>query len=397
MAAELNALRDELYARVRERGAATDPLVANALRDVPRHLFLPDESPRTAYQDAPVVTKRDADGQPISSSSQPTVMAVMLDQLGLRPGHRVLEIGAGTGFNAALMAYVCGAGGRVVSVDIDADSVEKARDNLAAAGFGEVTVLVGDGALGHPAGAPYDRIIATVGVWDLAPAWVEQLAPDGRIVVPLDLNGLQRSVCFEPVDGYLASRSASPCGFMRMRGSLPGPDQVLLLDKETLLTITLPTARDVDREALRDALAETPTSRPTGVAATAVDLFDGLGLWLAVHEPRWLAVSEKDTPRARLRDAPLSRPEVTMTAGILDEDGIALLAVTTELTALGYGPAGDRVAAELAEHVRAWHAAGRPDTAALRIEAHQKDSTVTGDVVIEKVHTRLVLTWARSC
>jgi protein-L-isoaspartate(D-aspartate) O-methyltransferase len=389
---DLNALREELYARVRERGGATDALVANALRDVPRHLFLPDEPPRAAYEDAPVVTKRDDDGQPISSSSQPTIMAVMLDQLGLRPGHRVLEIGAGTGFNAALMAYICGAGDRVVSVDIDADSAERARENLAAAGYDDVTVLVGDGALGHPARAPYDRIIATVGVWDLAPPWVEQLAPGGRIVVPLDVNGLQRSVCFESVAGRLVSRSAMPCGFMRMRGSLRGPDQVLVLDKETLLTVTLPTARDVDREALRDALAVTPTSAPTGVAATEAELFDGLGLWLAVHEPRWLVVSEKDG--ARLRDAPLrGAPGTVMAAGILDEDGMALVSGTAELTALGYGPAGDRLAAELAGHVHAWDAAGRPGTAALRIEAHPTDSTATGEVVIEKVHTRLVLTW----
>ena len=80
-----------------------DERIAAALRDVPRHLFLPHLPPEEAYLDDAIVTKRDAEGQPISSSSQPAIMAIMLDQLNLAPGFRVLEIGAGTGYNAALI------------------------------------------------------------------------------------------------------------------------------------------------------------------------------------------------------------------------------------------------------------------------------------------------------
>src|SRR5216683_2492752 len=161
-----------MVARILAASHVTSGPVAEALRTVPRHVFLPGLPPAAAYRDEAIVTKRDGDGQPISSSSQPAIMAIMLAQLGLEPGHRVLEIGTGTGYNAALMKHLVGASGVVVSIDIDADLTERARANLAAAGYPGVTAVCADGAEGFAAQAPYDRVIATVGVNDLAPAWL---------------------------------------------------------------------------------------------------------------------------------------------------------------------------------------------------------------------------------
>lgn len=392
MPVELNALRQRLLAQVREHGAAVDPLVAEALRTVPRHLFLPDLSPEAAYQDEAIVTKRDADGQPISSSSQPTIMAIMLDQLAARRGHRVLEIGAGTGFNAALLASIVGERGRVTSVDLDADTVARARENLDAAGLPEVATLTGDGALGHPDGAPYHRIIATVGVWDLAPAWLEQLTKNGRLVVPLDLRGVQRSVAFERADDHWTSTSVVPCGFMRMRGPFAGPERTYVLDAGH--TLSLPEAREVDAVAVAEVLAEEPAVRGTGTAPTVAQLFDGLNLWLAIREPNWCTVSEvAGAAPTLLRDAPLRTPDAVATAGILGDDGVALIAsVDGELTVLGYG--NDRVADELVAQVLAWESAGRPGSDGLRVDAYPSDVPAPdGDFVLEKGRCRLVLSW----
>src|SRR5512145_786275 len=175
VAALHRGLVDELVAREWIRS----PAVEAAFRTVPRHLFLPGLAVEDVYRDQVIITKR-LDGEAVSSSSQPQIMAIMLEQLGLEPGHRVLEIGAGTGYNAGLMAHIVGERGQVTTIDIDADLVADARQHLDAAGCQRVRVVHADGGFGHPEGAPYDRIILTVSAGDLAPAWCEQLGPAGR-------------------------------------------------------------------------------------------------------------------------------------------------------------------------------------------------------------------------
>jgi protein-L-isoaspartate(D-aspartate) O-methyltransferase len=139
------------------------PRIEAAFRTVLRHQFVPGTPLEEVYSNRLVLTKQDQDGQWISSSSQPAIMAIMLEQLGLEPGHRLLEIGAGTGYNAALMAHIVGKAGQVVTVDIDEDLVEAAREHLTMAGFEQVQVVCADGGYGYVEAAPFDRIILTVG------------------------------------------------------------------------------------------------------------------------------------------------------------------------------------------------------------------------------------------
>lgn len=219
--AEAVRLRNVLTDRLKHEGRLPDVRVEAAFRAVPRHLFVPGLPLREAYVDQAIPTKK-VKGQHVSSLSQPSMIAIMLEQLDLQAGHAVLEIGAGTGYNAALMAHVVGAGGRVFTMDIDQDLVAGARSHLALAGDERVEVICGDGADGCPARAPYDRIILTVGAADIAPAWREQLQPNGRLVLPLDFQnkGAQFSMAFDAAGDYLIARSFEPCGFIRLRGSL---------------------------------------------------------------------------------------------------------------------------------------------------------------------------------
>jgi protein-L-isoaspartate(D-aspartate) O-methyltransferase len=396
-----------MVSQVAAGGRPVSDAVAGALRVVPRHVFLPEVAPEAAYRDEAIVTKRSADGQPTSSSSQPTIMAIMLDQLGLAPGHRVLEIGAGTGYNAALLKHIVGAAGVVVSIDLDEDVAAGAREHLAAAGCPDVTVVCGDGAAGYPAEAPYDRVIATVGVSDLAPAWLSQLAPGGRIVVPLDLRGAQRSVAFERAGGCWQSRSVVPCGFMRMRGSLAGPERTQVTGEGKELAVTLPDGRDLDITAVARGLSEPAAECVTGVVAGPAQLFDGLGLWLALNEPRWGVLTGSGTAgAAALARAPVRVQDRRATAGIFAGGSFAVLArpdvyrghpraprrpartTTFTLCALGYGPGGAELAAELAAQVTAWDANGRPGTDGLNIRAYPKPDRPAADgAVIGRPHT----------
>ncbi len=189
------------------KGYVKSDAVGAALRNVPRHLFIPWRKLEDAYQGVGgAIADPDTTPETISTVSQPIAVAMMLEGFAIKPGMRVLEIGAGSGYNAALLAHLAGEHGRVVTVDVEDFLVEKARRQLAATGFGRVMVVCGDGALGYPPGAPYDRIVATVGLPDIPAAWPGQLTPGGKIVVPLHL-GIETHQCvlvsLEPKGSFL--------------------------------------------------------------------------------------------------------------------------------------------------------------------------------------------------
>jgi protein-L-isoaspartate(D-aspartate) O-methyltransferase len=168
---------------VRDPGAAEPALVPVRRRDEPeRWLAL-------VYADDALVTQVD-EGRPVaagreatSSASQPSVVALMLGALDAGPGTRVCEIGTGTGWNTALLAHRLGAA-NVTTIEVDPALAAAARESLRAHGYGAVTCVRGDGAAGHPAGAPYDRVIATVCVYRVPPAWVAQTRPGGKVLTP---------------------------------------------------------------------------------------------------------------------------------------------------------------------------------------------------------------------
>ncbi|MFH8405040.1 methyltransferase domain-containing protein [Streptomyces sp. NPDC018019] len=206
--------RAELVRQIRAAGGLGDPRWHAAFEDVPRHLFVPyffvatargyqrlsgsDPDPERrarwlegVYTDGPLATYL-RDGELVSTSSQPSLMAMMLEDLRVEEaedagppgtGCRVLEIGTGTGYNAALLAHRLGAD-RVTTVDLDEEITGPARDRLAAAGY-RPTVVTGDGARGCPERAPYDRIIATCALPSVPTAWIEQCTAGALVLAPL--------------------------------------------------------------------------------------------------------------------------------------------------------------------------------------------------------------------
>jgi protein-L-isoaspartate(D-aspartate) O-methyltransferase len=387
----------EDLARLRETLAESvtrdaSPPVAEALRTVPRHLFLPGVPPEAVYSDEAVVTKRDADGLPISSSSQPALMAAMLDRLALAPGQRILEIGAGTGYNAALISHIVGPAGTVVSIDIDQDIVETAREHLAAAGYPDVIVLCRDGAEGAAEYAPFDRLIATVGLSDLSPAWLDQLAPGARMVVPIEVRGPMLYVAFDRDGGHWASRAVEPCGFIKVRGALAGPSYDIPLTNE--ITLHLTEHRDLDPPELTRALHDPiPVTVATGTAAGTPRTMWGLHPWLAAGDTRTCEVAGRVSFPA-LAHAPIGQGDFGESYGLVDGGSIALLTVLAEEVAVaGYGADGASLAEALAEAVRAWDTAGRPGAAGLRMDAYPAGADVPADTdkVIDRPCTRFVL------
>jgi protein-L-isoaspartate(D-aspartate) O-methyltransferase len=222
------ALRRRLVEELESKGNLTSKAVRRAFLTVPREHFLsPTLSLDEAYANKAIVTRTDAHGAPASSSSQPTIMALMLERLDLAPGMRVLEIGAGTGYNAALLSTIVGTTGSVTSVDLEPDVADGAAAALASRGY-QVEVATGDGREGWPANAPYDRIVLTASTGSVPRPLFDQLAAGGLLQLPFHLDGpdLQAVVTLRKEGSRLTSVDAVEGGFMVLRDparrSVPG-------------------------------------------------------------------------------------------------------------------------------------------------------------------------------
>jgi protein-L-isoaspartate(D-aspartate) O-methyltransferase len=397
--------REEMIDHLVRLEAIRSPGVEAAFRAVPRHRFLPELPVADAYdpEDASV-TKRDRRGTPISSVSAPHIQALMLEQARIRPGMRVLEIGSG-GYNAALLAELVGPTGAVTTIDIDRDVVDRAACCLAAAGYGRVNVVRADGEHGEPRHAPYDRIVVTVQAADLPPAWTAQLAGHGRIVVPLRLKGLTRSVAFDLADdGHLSGRDDyEVCGFVSMQGTgALRMHSVLLhdtLSEEVALRVDGDAPRPEVVAGLRAALALPRAQAWSGVSVGGFEPLDDLDLWLASRLPDFALLTAKRAARDRDLVATSSRTGVPT---LLTGDGFAYRVsrpydtarTRYGLGACGHGPQAEELAHRLVGLIRTWGRDHRTGHARFDVyPADTPDAALPDGPVITRAHTRTVISW----
>lgn len=294
-------MRDRMVDRTKERGWLHDARVEAAFRAIPRHVFLPGVDLEKVYGGEVIPTHFDEQKRPISSSSEVAIMACMAEQLDVRPGHRVLEIGAGTGYNAAVLAFLVGETGSVATIDIDPEIAREAEERVRLTGYGRVQVTAGDGWVGLAEGGPYDRIELTASAADLSPHWIEQLADGGLLLLPLWLSaGGQALVAFRKSGRRLVSATVRAGGFMGLRGPhgvsdptvsiggwsiIPGPDgaevdtvvltELLSIEPRVLLGPTLDPMKGWERlVALGALLPDAIAVRKDGRPGMALGIFD---------------------------------------------------------------------------------------------------------------------------
>jgi protein-L-isoaspartate(D-aspartate) O-methyltransferase len=398
-------LRDALADHVKSFGTFLTPQVEAAFRTVPRHLFLPAVSLDDAYSRNPVVTRRAPDGTSLSSASSPKLVATMLEQLAVQPGQRVLEIGAATGFNAALLAELTGPAGIVVTVELDDDLTAEAAANLDRALYPGVRVVCGDGALGEPSQAPYDRIIVTAEAWDLAPAWWDQLTPDGRIVVPVRMHGsgLTRSIGFRRAGlDRLASDSAAVCGFVPMRGISEHADQRISLASDAVLKVD---AADLpDAPALAQALGYPAAEHWTGIPVRHDEPAEHLDLWLATTTTD--ASFSRLTVTREARGRGLANPAMRWAGASLYQGGtLAYITArpiddgTSELGVTVHGPDSAKLAPAALGLLQEWHRQ-RPAQPAITARRNPASpgtpadaGTPSGVTRLPRPHSTLTIAW----
>lgn len=276
---------ESLIQVMRRAGVLNDEAIAAAFAAVPREDFLPGLPADEVYVDRAVITKRDTTGAAITSASQPTMMAEMLGQLNLSAGMNILEIGAGTGYNAALIQQIVGKNGRVTALELDSDVAELAEENLYRAGVNGVHIVTTDGAAGYAPRAAYDRILSTAAVWDVPPAWMRQLKPRGRIVVPIQVHAAQVSACLIPQpDGSLLSTNNIPCRFVLMRGAAAVPPLMRQVGSSPLMLWSLDAA-SLDTASLSLLLSQDDDLNHLSAAPAAADIWAGLMQYTMLNAP----------------------------------------------------------------------------------------------------------------
>ncbi|MCD0451363.1 methyltransferase, FxLD system [Actinocorallia sp. API 0066] len=396
-------LRDALATTLTSSGHLRTPEIIEAFRTVERHTFIPDAGIEAAYADDAVPIKHDDHGEMISCISAPSIVATQLEQLGARPGHNVLEAGAATGYNAALLGRVVAPGGHVWTVDVDDDLVGHAAARVAASGAGNISVLLADGATGLPEHGPYDRIQFTVSAADIPPAVLEQLAPGGRLVIPMRIRGsISRSFAFERADGQTWKVvSCEMASFVPLRKGICDDVSTLIHhDGEGDVRLETFTEQQVDREAMRTILDQPSHKVYTGVKFRQGSPWQWVYLWLACVLPNGLS------------RMPGRRPGFTPHFGwgsiaALDGDSLAYLTIREgedhdgrywEIGIIGHGPGAavlaDQVSAAISEWDRDYGNDAPEPGFRMATAAHRDLLTATDPrFIIDKPLSRLVIDW----
>ncbi|MFJ2783933.1 MULTISPECIES: methyltransferase, FxLD system [unclassified Streptomyces] len=390
-------LRNKFVDELKVEGTITSPRIEAAMRKVPRHLAVPDSSLDDAYSTYnAVVTQTDEHGNHVSSVSAPQIQAMQLEQGGIREGDRVLEIGT-NGPNAAYAAELTGPAGQVTTVDIDPAPAARARAFLAATGYHDVRVLVADAESGAPDHAPYDVILVTVGAWDIPPAWTELLAENGRLVVPLRVNGLTRTYGFIREGDHLVATSAFPCGFVPMQGAGAHAQQSMQLPGDPGVTLYFDEAPPAD-PSLLDGVLDTPRAEVwTGVSVASQEPIGTFQMYLATHVPTYCTMTiNPETATGKI--GPTGLP-FSMVA--VDGPNFGYVVVrrdtekkTAEFGFHAFGPDGAGFAEHLAGIVRSWDEKQRGGSGP-RVAVHPAgtpDDQLTGRVV-DKAHSRISISW----
>ncbi|MFJ2231525.1 methyltransferase, FxLD system [Streptomyces halstedii] len=399
---EATRLRNRVVDELRAGGDISSPEVEAVMRKVPRHAFIPDTPLDKAYDTyAAVITKTDEHGVQLSSVSAPQIQAMMLEQAQVKPGMRVLEIGSG-GLNAAYLAELVGEHGEVVTVDIDPVVTERAHRLLNEHGYDRVRVLTADAAEPIPDLGEVDVVMVTAGAWDIAPAWTAQLKQGGRLVVPLRMRGLTRSVAFTQIPGehgpYLESVSALICGFVPMQGSTAHREELLLVNGTPEIGLKFDDGLPADPHRLDNAVTYPRHELWTGVVIGLSELIDTLQMAMAISLPGFCTMAVDEN-----LDSGLVTPvNKRFALAAVEDDTFAYLVTrrTDDNKHIEYGvhtlgPNAEQFADQVADVLRDWEASrrGGPSPVIRVYPANTSDDQIPADRVIDKVHSRVSLSW----
>ena len=363
--------------------------IKDAFLATPRHWFVkeifrgdevikvtPDNLPHflpAIYADGPLTLKEDPDQRVFSTMSQPTLVLLMLRLLELAPGQRVFEVGAASGWNAAMMGRLVGPSGRVFSVEIIPEIAEMARETIAAHGIRDVEIITGDAGEGYAPGAPYDRAIFTAGAYDLPAVFFEQVRFGGLLLFILRLEGGgDQLMLLERKEDHFALLRSLPCSFVPFVGKHADTS----LDPVELKSFSgWPELgeKEVDRRSFWWGLIEgIPPSMAMGVRS-----------FLSVTEPNYVVFRDNAGSGSQTREQVfgLYRPEEKS------------LVIARRGALLSYGNTSARD--HLLKRLHDWIDHGMPSLATMKLRIYPKDAIVpqaANQWIVRRANSKLVWT-----
>lgn len=346
----------------------------NAYLATPRHLFVPryrewatkewqevtadnlGEHLAILYADRPLILFGDDDENLPSTISQPSFVLHMLDMLRLEPGHKVFELGAGSGWNAALMGHLVGPEGHVYSLEIIPEVARRAAGTMAALGRNNVTVIEADGGDGYAPGVPYDRAIFTAGAYDLPRHIYQQIENDGLLLVVIKSEGGGDNLfILRKTDDHFESVEAAQCGFVQMAGKY----HVASLDP--IYLEELPAWADLERKEI----SRTPFWWRGKGKASFMWRTLGVRSFLGVTEPLFRAFKTTKTKE---------RPHEEHYFGLWDDqDGSLVIARDDCLISYGHAGAKER----LLHDIERWVDLGMPTTTSFDLRVYPIGAPLT--------------------
>ncbi|MEY9848305.1 protein-L-isoaspartate(D-aspartate) O-methyltransferase [Streptacidiphilus sp. BW17] len=388
-------LRRRMVADLSRQGWIRSAPVRAAMSALAREAFLPDTDLDLVYAPHEVVRLRaDQQGRTTSCTTAPWLVAAGLEQSRIRPGDTVLEIGTAIGLNAAYLSSLVGPHGRVVSVEIDSSLVEGARRVLAQVGADNVEVRQGDGEHGAADRGPFDVVIATVQAADLP--WMDQVAEDGRIVAAVRLRSLVRQFVFEREGDHWIATDQLFCGYVSMQGAGARPQQVVQVRPDVVLRVD---GDPVDADTMTALVEQEPVQVWTGVTV-------GNQEPVLPHMDFYLAAVLDDYGRFHATKDAAADGRITWTLGVghsatWSATGFAVVALRRldeenhEIGAFGHGPDGQRLADDLAQHIRDWDTRhrGGPEPVVRAYRAGTPDDALALGRVVDRTHARFTISF----
>jgi protein-L-isoaspartate(D-aspartate) O-methyltransferase len=316
--------------------------------NLPQHLA-------TLYANRPLLLFGDDDLNSLSTISQPSFVLRMLDLLQLQPGHTVFELGAGSGWNAALLGHLVGAEGRVYSLEIIPEMAQAAAETIHTLGVANVSIITADGGDGHPAGAPYDRAIFTAGAYDLPRAFHDQLKDGALLLAVLKLEGGGDNLfLLRKTKNHFKSIDSLACGFVQ----LTGKHQVEGLEPTTLDSLS--GWSELQHQQISETRYWWGGHGPESFAWRTM----GIRFFLGLSEPRFRAFKTEKTAGQPIKESCF---------GLWDQERQSLVLAQSDRM-IAYG---NTFASELLlEKVRQWVHLGLPTAASFKLEVHPINSRI---------------------